>query len=388
MDTLISSSGCDSIVTTSLSFLPNLSGSEIHEECSGSGFAITVGSSTYDESNPSGVDTLISSNGCDSIVTTSLSFLPNSTGSEIHEECSGSGFAVTVGGSIYNELNPSGVDTLISSNGCDSIVTTSLSFLPSSTGSEIHEECLGSGFSITVGGSTYDESNPSGVDTLVSSNGCDSIVTTSLSFLPNLSGSEIHEECSGSGFAITVGSSTYNESNPSGIDTLTSVNGCDSIVTTSLVFNPLSIDTIDYVGCSGDGFSIVANSITYDESNPSGIDTIVSGGANGCDSIIVVDLVFDTIGVCDFDLALRKTLSSVGPFSPGDTVEFVVTVFNQGSTTGHNIELVDYLPSGLLLSDSDWTQFFDKVFLNNAIDTLESGDSISCLLYTSDAADE
>ena len=271
-----------------MSFLPSSSGSEIHEECSGSGFAITVGGSTYDESNPNGVDTLVSSNGCDSIVTTTLSFLPNLSGSEIHEECSGSGFAIAVGSSTYNEFNPSGVDTLVSSSGCDSIVTTSLSFLPNLSGSEIHEECSGSGFSITVGGSIYNESNPIGVDTLVSSNGCDSIVTTSLSFLPNSSGSEIHEACSGSGFSITVGGSVYHESNPIGVDTLVSPNGCDSIVTTSLSFLPISSGSEIHEECSGSGFTVTVGSSTYDEFNPSGMDTLVS--SNGCDSLSLIHI--------------------------------------------------------------------------------------------------
>ena len=58
-----------------------------------------------------------------------------------------------------------------------------------------------------------------------------------------------------------------------------------------------------------------------------------------------------------FDLALRKTISdnSVAPYQPGDVVTFDVEVFNQGNVSAFNIELIDYIPTGLTLNDSDWT---------------------------------
>ncbi len=48
-----------------------------------------------------------------------------------------------------------------------------------------YEGCIGDGYESFVGTSTYNEANPSGVDTLVSSFGCDSIVSTMMAFLPN-----------------------------------------------------------------------------------------------------------------------------------------------------------------------------------------------------------
>ncbi len=59
-----------------------------------------------------------------------------------------------------------------------------------------------------------------------------------------------------------------------------------------------------------------------------------------------------------YDLALRKTLSATtpGPFSSGSTVTFTITVFNQGNVDANNIEITDYIPNGLMLSDTNWTQ--------------------------------
>ena len=62
-------------------------------------------------------------------------------------------------------------------------------------------------------------------------------------------------------------------------------NGCDSTVTIDLVYNSNTTGTESYVGCAGDGYSVVVNGVTYDESNPSG--TQVFSNANGCDSNIL-----------------------------------------------------------------------------------------------------
>ncbi len=58
-----------------------------------------------------------------------------------------------------------------------------------------------------------------------------------------------------------------------------------------------------------------------------------------------------------FDLALIKQLADgqATTVSAGDVVTFTISVFNQGDITAYNIEIIDYIPTGLLLADSDWT---------------------------------
>ena len=51
-----------------------------------------------------------------------------------------------------------------------------------------------------------------------------------------------------------------------------------------------STNSIVYTGCSDDGYSVVVNGNIYDVNNPSGTETLTN--AEGCDSIITIDLTF------------------------------------------------------------------------------------------------
>ncbi|MTB54001.1 DUF11 domain-containing protein, partial [Lewinella sp. W8] len=65
------------------------------------------------------------------------------------------------------------------------------------------------------------------------------------------------------------------------------------------------------------------------------------------------------ISIGEFDLALTKVLSAGQDpvVEPGDEVSFTITVENQGEVTADNIEVTDYLPTGLSLSANatGWT---------------------------------
>ena len=55
-----------------------------------------------------------------------------------------------------------------------------------------------------------------------------------------------------------------------------------------------------------------------------------------------------------FDLALIKT-TEIKEFNAGDIVEYDITIFNQGSITANNIEIIDYLPPFTTVEDPTWT---------------------------------
>ena len=70
-------------------------------------------------------------------------------------------------------------------------------------------------------------------------------------------------------------------------------------------------------------------------------------------------------------MALRKQVSTPGPYSAGDTVTFTITVFNQGSIDATGVEITEYVPTGMTNVDGDWT---GNTF---TIDTVTAGSSVS-----------
>ncbi len=70
------------------------------------------------------------------------------------------------------------------------------------------------------------------------------------------------------------------------------------------------------------------------------------------------------------DLALTKVINtsvSPGPYAPGQSITFTITVTNQGNLDATNVQVNDYIPTGLSLNDADWTQSGSIANLNLTI---------------------
>ena len=271
--TLTAVNGCDSIVTLTLNINPIYNTELSATICEGQ---------VYTENNfnvsEAGVytQTLTAVNGCDSIVTLTLNVNPIFNTELI---------AIICEGQVYTENNfnisEAGVytQTLTSVNGCDSIVTLTLNILPSYNTNLTATICQGSelnisGFNVTEGG-VYTQN-------LTSVNGCDSIVTLTVTELPTVHTDLTLTICEGS----SLNFSGFNISE-AGIytQTHTSVNGCDSIVTLTVTEYPIFDTTINATINPGE---------TYAEFgfNESEAGTYVQNlqSINGCDSTITLVL--------------------------------------------------------------------------------------------------
>lgn len=267
---------------------PISTGSVTETICEGD--SVEINGSYYTPGN--WIDTLYgeSENGCDSILFLTVLTYEPVIEYELYTGCEGDGYSVVVNGATYNEANPSGIEFMETIHGCDSTVIIELDYLQATTGSYSYIGCVGDEWSVIINGKIYNENNTSGYEVLLGSNGCDSIVTISLTYNPISYGNEHYIGCEGDGYFVIVDSVRYDESNPVGTATLTNSNGCDSIVNITLIFYPPASDTISYIGCMGDGYSVEVLGHTFDESNPTGTFTIIP--PEGCDSIITVDLHF------------------------------------------------------------------------------------------------
>jgi hypothetical protein len=67
--------------------------------------------------------------------------------------------------------------------------------------------------------------------------------------------------------------------------------GSDTLVV-QLDALPQAQSTWSYSGCSGDGYEIIVNGTSYNESNPTGTETLPGAAFNGCDSVVTVQLTF------------------------------------------------------------------------------------------------
>ena len=121
-------------------------------------------------------------------------------------------------------------------------------------------------------------------DTLISSNGCDSIVYTIISITPPIIWQQALSICNGD--SIIVGFSTYYLSGTY-TDSLSTIYGCDSTVYTTLTVNNATNYQQSLTLCEGDSL-VIGSNVYYNAGTYS--DTLTS--VIGCDSIILSDLGF------------------------------------------------------------------------------------------------
>lgn len=275
------SDGCDSVVTLDLTILPNAFGTDVVNDCN----AITwIDGNTYTSSNNTATHVLpgAAANGCDSIVTLNYTHLPTAFGTDTRNECAP---FTWIDGNTYSSDTSGVTHNLIgaAADGCDSIVTLNLTIKPNAFGTDIIAQCDALTW---IDGMTYNASNNTATHVLpgAAANGCDSIVTLNYTRYPVTYGSDAYTEC----VSYTwIDGNTYTSSNNTATMTFVNQYGCDSIVTLDLtIISPANYTDV-ITACQSytwiDGY-------TYTTSNNTAQYIIPSGAANGCDSIITLDL--------------------------------------------------------------------------------------------------
>jgi len=165
------------------------------------------------------------------------------------------------------------------------------------------------GDSVLVGSSVY-HTNGNYIDTLTAGSGCDSIVYTNISIAFPTIWYQTYLICDGDN--IAVGNNVYDTAGVY-IDTLSSANGCDSIIQTYLMVeqNTYSYDTLVI------GASIVWNGIPL---NVSGDYSVTLINSAGCDSITNLNLtITNTTGLLDVtntEKTLLKITDMLGQETP------------------------------------------------------------------------
>ncbi|MEZ4933893.1 MAG: hypothetical protein R2788_17440 [Saprospiraceae bacterium] len=313
--------------------------------------SVTINGTVYDSSNPSGSETFPNGSvlGCDSIVNIALAFFNDATSLINDQLCTGS--SITVNGTVYDETNPTGTEIIMggSANGCDSTITIDLSFTDEVF--ETVDPTLCPGETVVVNGTVFDENSPTGMITLPGGSflGCDSTIIVNLSFFNENVFDLIQTLCPGE--SLSINGTVYNEANPGGIEILpnASVNGCDSTIEVALDFYLPSQGVFEQQFCTGS--SITINGTVYDESNPSGMEILQNADVNGCDSTVFVNI--------DFTDEVTGNLTDI--LCPGDVLVVNGTLYFEGNLTGS-----ETFPNGSALG-CDSTVFVEISYYPEAV---------------------
>ncbi|TVQ77784.1 MAG: gliding motility-associated C-terminal domain-containing protein [Flavobacteriales bacterium] len=220
--------------------------------------------------------TLSTLNGCDSIVILDLTINQSDSTTLNVTECDT--YFWNASGQTYN-ITGTYIATLSNQQGCDSVLILNLDILNSDSIVQMEVSC--DSYFWPVNNQTFDSS---GVYTEVftKSNGCDSTHILILTINPSYSVSQSVVACDS--FVWPANNQVYTLSGTY-TDTLTTLSGCDSIVTLNLTINQSSNTTETITAC--DVFVWSANNQSY---NTSGTYTAVLTNAAGCDSTITLNL--------------------------------------------------------------------------------------------------
>ena len=273
--TLQTVNGCDSVVTMTLTLNQTYNTPVTATICQGDSYSffgqtLTAGG-TY-------THTLQTVNGCDSVITLTLTVNPTYAVTDQRTVCPGE-LPLTWNGKTFTEAGTK-TATLQTVNGCDSTVTMTLHVFPTYNVPVTATVCQGESYSffgqtLTAGG-TY-------THTLQTVNGCDSIVTLTLTVNPTYAVTDTRTVCP-SELPLAWNGKTFTEAGTQ-TATLQTANGCDSTVTMTLHVNPAYNVPVTAAICQGDSYSFFGQTLTT-----GGIYTHTLQTVNGCDSVITLTL--------------------------------------------------------------------------------------------------
>jgi gliding motility-associated-like protein len=212
-------------------------------------------------------------------------------------------------GQTYNfqgqAYSNTGVYTVMTTDaqGCQTNNQLTLTVNPNLSSSVNESICQGS--SISFNGQNYSSAGSFPI-TLTSLTGCDSIVTLNLTVNP-APVTQLNESiCSGNSF--TFGNQNLTQSGQYS-QTLQTVAGCDSIVNLNLVVNPVLTSIQNTTICQGESVSFFGQSLSTAGLYSNTLQTV-----NGCDSIVNLNLLVNPVPSIPI-------ISNNGPVEcPGDLV--------------------------------------------------------------------
>lgn len=247
------------------------------EICDDESYELPDGTSTSD----AGLYTFdyLTNDGCDSIVNISLSIIDVPATNVAAGVCDGESYTLPDG----TEVNQSGTyDVVLTSvDGCDSLVTTELEIWLNYEVDDSAAICDGEGYTLPDG-SEVEEADTYTV-TLQTVNGCDSVIHTTLEVYPTYAQTVDAFVCGDGGYTLPDGTDVFVTGEYD--VTLSTINGCDSVVTTNLAVQDLVIVDLEPGICDNETYNLPDGTII----NAPGFYEVMVG-ADGCDTLYNINL--------------------------------------------------------------------------------------------------
>ena len=163
-------------------------------------------------------------------------------------------------------ISPSGINytssTMINEVICREIYSIDLTIINSATAADTRTECNSYTW---IDGNNYTSSNNTATYNIAgaAANGCDSLVTLDLTIVNSATGTDTRTECNS---YTWIDGNNYTSSNNSAIFNIVggAANGCDSLVTLDLTIANSTSGTDVITACGSDGFEIPNNGIDDD----------------------------------------------------------------------------------------------------------------------------
>ncbi len=224
-------------VSTSGNPFTTFSRSQSMNICSGGDLTFPDGSTQTNITSPFVQNSLISGPACDTTVSTTVTVNAPPSMNDTAYVCSGSGYTFADGSTQTNIVSSINyTSTMQTIGGCDSLVITHVGVLQPTSANETVAVCPGGNHTFPDGTMLMGiTSQVTYVSTIPNVAGCDSTVTTTVNVNSTYAMNDSYTVCSGNNFTFADGSTQNNiTSSVVYTSTLSTVNGCDSAITTTI----------------------------------------------------------------------------------------------------------------------------------------------------------
>jgi len=290
---MITSISCDSIISTTVNVNPTYNATEYVFICSGENYTFLDGSTQNNITSQVIHTNTFQTNifNCDSTIVTTVNIHPVYNQNETVSVCYGENYTFPDGSTQNNIIaQVVHISNLQTINNCDSIITTTVNVNPIYNQTEAVSICNNDSYTFPDGTTQHHIiSQTTHISNLQTTNGCDSIITTTLNVKPEYNLYVTVSICSDDSYTFPDGTTQHNITSQvvysSSLQTV--VFGCDSIINTTVTVNPIYNQTENTTICYDESYTFPDGTTTHHIIHQITHTSNLQTQNTACDSVII-----------------------------------------------------------------------------------------------------